>query len=360
MIRLEFPSARLAKASIVFDDGSFLALPKEYLKTQNSELLQKYYLWLLDQDRQQRVLIGTDPVGFNYVAYEELVYVGLIVIDSNKQTFNNNKKKHPDHRFHREYISRRIVNEHKLRHFEEYIPIQLVTQNLHELRGLNSKISQHVDTLMNINDETYWEERFDQANESYKKIYVASRMIKFILDNTKLFNPDFFEKLKMNYDRQFVLHRCVSKIVKIYRNNFKKDRTDVVFTARSNKQLKGDKEYFEIIVKILVENAIKYSLEAKRIPPKIDIAEKGNNVTVEVQSYGHLIPDEEEKNLFAKGFRASINSRQAEGTGMGLYNAAMLIKHFNGSLTYVKKIIVDEPSVKIGWNIFRIDLQCVA
>lgn len=360
MIRLEFPSARLLKGSVVFEEGTLVLLPKEYLKPQNSDLLQKYYLWLLNLERQQKVLVGTDPIGFNYVAYEELVYVGLIVSESHKQTFNNNKKKYPNHRFHKDYISKRIVIEHKLRHFEEYIPIQLVTQNLHELRGLNSKISQHVDSLMNINDETFWEERFDQANESYKKIYVASRMIKFILDNTKFFNPDFFEKLRMNYDRQFVLHRCVSKIVKIYRNDFKKDRTDVVFTARSSKQLKGDKEYFEIIVKILVENAIKYSLEPKRIPPKIDITEKANNVTLEVQSYGNLIPDEEEKNLFTKGFRAAINSRQAEGTGMGLFNAAMLIKHFNGTLTYYKKVIVDDTAVKIGWNIFRIEFQCVA
>ena len=54
---------------------------------------------------------------------------------------------------------------------------------------------------MHINSDEEWEEKFDNQTENIKKIYVGSRLIKFILDNIKFYQPNFFKNLKIKYDR---------------------------------------------------------------------------------------------------------------------------------------------------------------
>lgn len=352
----DFPTVTLQRGDqLVFRDGDYLKLPAEYKRVSVQQQIQQFYLDTLKKQNPREVQISVDPLGFNFVMYDFICYIGLIVGDSSRSNYNRLRKKYPEHKFQREYIYKRIISEFKLKNFEEYIPIDLVTQNLHELRGLNAKISQNIDSLMQIEDESNWEEKFDDSSETYRKIFVASRMIKFILDNTKFFIPDFLEeKLKMDYSRQFIAHRCISKIIKIYRNDFKKAKQGISFEGRSGKQLNGDKEYFEILIKILIENAIKYSIEPDRIQPKVEIKDTKDGFEISISSYGNLIPDNEEKYLFTKGFRSSVNQSSKEGTGMGLYNASVLCKHFKTALKYSKNAIHVEKEVHIGWNIFTI------
>ena len=79
----------------------------------------------------------------------------------------------------------------------KYIPVKSFTQSIHELRGLNSKISGHIERLMEFNSEEEWEKNFEDADENLKKIYVGTRLIKFLLDNIRLFNPQNISNLSI-------------------------------------------------------------------------------------------------------------------------------------------------------------------
>ena len=254
-------------------------------------------------------------------------------------------------------MKKQIQFEYDLLNFKQYVPIDIVTQNFHEMRGLNSKISGNIDKIMGITNEAEWEEKFEEQTETIKKIYVGSRLLKFILDNFKFYIPDFFENLQMKYDRFFIAHRSVSKIVKIYRNDFKTGRADIEFNGNASGKIYGEKEYFEILIKILIENALKYSEFPKRIGPKVKISEDRRFIKIEVHSYGRAIPDTEKPYLFSKGFRASINRQSQEGTGMGLYNAKQIAKHFGDDIKFSNEEVIKNDKVELAWNIFTLILD---
>jgi two-component system sensor histidine kinase ArlS len=344
----DFPNAYFTNGKIEFHEGKAVQLPSIYNKTTNHELLREFYTEVLEH-KTEEVETGIDPLGFTYFHLDYICIVGIICFKENKSNHNNLKKKFKENQFSEKLITHRLTEEHKLENNIEHIPIKVISQNLHEIRGLNAKVTSHIDAIMNLDDEELWEERFDNANENIRKIYVASRLTKFILDNTKFYDPKFFDGLELKHDRYFVIHRSVSKIIKIYRNDFKVEKTEIDFSGNSFRKLSGDKEYFEVLIKILVENAIKYS-PYKKLGPKIIISENGNEVKIETHSYGQIIPKEDHQHLFTSGFRSSVNKGKAEGTGMGLYNAKRLTEKFRGTIDYKSRKV--EGTENLGWNIF--------
>ena len=311
----------------------------------------------MSKSSSKEIETGVDPLGFTYINLDFICYIGLVTPNGQRGKYRNLGKKYPENKFYIDYLKKQIQFEYDLLNFKEYIPIDIVTQNLHEIRGLNSKIGANIDTIMRIDNEAQWEEKFDEQTQTVKKIYVGSRLIKFILDNVKFYIPDFFKNLSIKYDRNFIVHLSVSKIVKIYRNDFKVDRADIQFSGSSSGSIDGEKEYFEILVKILVENALKYSEFPKRIGPKVSISENGNYISIEVHSYGRAIPNTEQPYLFSKGFRSTANRSTREGSGMGLFNAKQLSKHFNAEISFSNKEVSKDNDIDLAWNIFTLKIN---
>jgi hypothetical protein len=356
-----YPFVKIVRNEIIFLDGRFCNLPSEYLNIRNEAILKEFYRDLLSvettKDVDKHITIGCDPLGFTYIILDFICYIGLVTNSCPRKQFNKLRKQYPENHFSIQYLKKQINFEFELLNFREFIPIEIVTQNLHEIRGLNAKISANIDSIMNIRNEEEWEKVFDQQPDAIKKIFVGSRMIKFILDNVKFYQPDFFDNLRLNYDRSFVVHRCISKVVKIYRNDFKKGKPDIEFSSNSSSKINGDKEYFEILIKILIENATKYSEYPKDIGPKVIMNDEGNHLVIKVYSYGRAIPDAETPYLFSKGFRSSVNKSNKEGTGMGLFNAQQLVKHFRGSINFECESIKTDESIHLAWNIFVIRID---
>lgn len=347
-----YPYADISNSIVTFHDGNLLKLPQEYLKEKNKSIIIPFYKNLLSKNIEE-LTIGTDPIGFDYVIYQNICNVGVIIGNSTSAIVNNNKKKYSHHKFEKGYFIGRVKEDKRIQNFEEYIPIEIATQNIHELRNLNSKISSSVDAILDYSSDNEWEIKFDNADDNIKKIYVSSRLTKFILDNIKFYMPDYLDNLKPNTERKFSIHKSANKIAKIYSNDFKKKKINVTLEGSTYKQLYGEKELFEIILMLLTENAIKYSRDASAIQPRIQIKEIGQIVEVTISSYGSLIPDEDIPKLFTKGYRSSVHKNYKDGTGMGLHNAFKLIKLFNGELSYTKQPVA-QSDLTIGWNTFKI------
>lgn len=342
-----YPCVKKIGESVVFDSGSLLQIPKEYLKKDNIKKLNEFYLSLDFETNEPN--LGIDPLLFNYITYRGICFVGLVIELPHKSIVNNNKKKYPQNVFDKRYILEKVVEEQKMYDLEEYLPTKFVSQNLHELRNLNSKIVSRVDAIINAESDAEWEKIFDNADENIKKIYVASRLTRFILDNFKLCSPNYIEEWDINDGSSFVIHRSVSKIVKIYQNDFKKRKGNITLTGQSYCQMGGNKEAFEIILMLLIENAIKYSNDINSLPPKIEIIEEKNKLKIVIQSFGKTIPEEDIPHIFNRGYRSSAHSNQT-GSGMGLYNAKKLLEKFNSTLQYSKRLVNNN----LGWNTFTI------
>lgn len=347
---LDFPSALRVGKKVEFKDGKIIKLPTIYCNGKLQKELTAFYLEILSKE-YETVVVNIDPAGLNYVAYRNFVYVGLLIAGSKSNSMGKFRKIYPLNIFSYEYIVKRICAEKQLYSYEEFIPIKSVVQSFHEIRNLNSKISSNIDELIGANIESEWEQHFDNANENVKKIYVASRLLKFILDNISFLTPTYFENLKLNEGRSFVIHRSVSKIVKIFKEDFKKKKGLIEFRGQSYCKLVGDKELFEVILMLLLENAIKYSSDVSSIAPKVQIEETVNTVCITIASFGLIVPESEKEQLFLRGFRSTVNKNNTNGTGMGLYNAQKIANLFGAEIKYHG---VPIEAGQIGWNRFTI------
>ena len=353
-MRSNYPHAVLTDGELTFYNGSALVIPAEYEKQRNRQLLDEFYRDLLSKNSEE-LIVGTDPLGFDYIMYQNLCNVGLLMGLSSSHEANNNRKKYPNHKFSRDYIKFRVTEDKTIQNYEKYLPVEAVTQNVHELRNLNFKISSSIDEILDSVSDEDWEGKFDNADDNIKKIYVSSRLIKFILDNIKFYMPNYVDGLKPTTDRQFSIHKSVNKIVKIYSNDFKKKKATIDLDGNTMRLLQGDKELFEIVLMLLMENSIKYSRDPYRIHPRVKISQDKNNglTKISIQSFGKLIPDDETQKLFTRGFRSSVHNTGQDGTGMGLHNAGKIVKLYNGELRY-SKLASSQEDKSTGWNYFDI------
>lgn len=351
MVPLDFPHIEIINKKIHFVDGIIVKLPKEFKKIEFNKELVDFYGNIL-KGNIINTITGTDPLGFDYVVINNFCYVGLIFLSKIKSKHKDLKKKYPSNTFEKELIVSLLEKERKIACFEEVVPIQFVTSNIHEIRNLNAKISGYVDNMLFDNSQEDWDTAFDNADENIKKIFVGSRLIKFILDNVRFYRPNAIEELPINKNNSFVIHKSLKKMTKILSHDFKKSKIEIELKGKCHKTIYGSKEYFELVLMLLLENAIKYSKDSSTFKPYVEIKETNGTVLIDFYSWGDVIPENERQKLFSSGFRSSVHKNTREGLGMGLHHASKLLNHYNCTIKYTTK---KQNIETYGWNIFTIE-----
>jgi len=93
----------------------------------------------------------------------------------------------------------------------------------------------------------------------------------------------------------------------------------------------ADKSGLTAIVQNLLENAVKYSPEGA--PIELSGEQKDGKLLLRVADQGRGIPDAEKKAVFEKFYRlGNEETRQATGTGLGLYIVNQVVKAHGGAI----------------------------
>jgi signal transduction histidine kinase len=96
--------------------------------------------------------------------------------------------------------------------------------------------------------------------------------------------------------------------------------------------LKSDHQLFTALVTNLIENAIKYSGESRRI--SVLLADKKSHVNLSITDEGIGITSEEKHRIFEKFYRVgNEQTRKTKGTGLGLYIVENIIKLHEGTVS---------------------------
>jgi signal transduction histidine kinase len=127
----------------------------------------------------------------------------------------------------------------------------------------------------------------------------------------------------------FDLSELVEDVVKDYAARYpRKFEEDVAPGCKIN----GDRMMLHMAVNNLLENAVKYTPEDKPITVSLHPTE--NNLLLTVADEGSGIPDSEKRKIFNKFHRiGSEESRNAKGTGLGLYLTNKIIRQHKGRIT---------------------------
>lgn len=109
----------------------------------------------------------------------------------------------------------------------------------------------------------------------------------------------------------------------------------------------ADKSGLTSVAINLLENAVKYSLEAPQI--MVQVMQHNENAVFEVADQGVGIPESEKAQIFEKFYRVgSEDTRKTKGTGLGLYIVEQIVKAHRGNIM----VMNNEPK----GTIFRIEL----
>ncbi|MDP4092477.1 MAG: ATP-binding protein [Bacillota bacterium] len=176
----------------------------------------------------------------------------------------------------------------------------------------------------------------------------------------------FLNTILQNSNRQLKLVNNLLDITRIHSGHFKNeiDNTDIIILTRSiiesikfyaeqkginllfsttfeKKVLGIDKEKYERILLNLLSNAVKYTPRGKSI--RVMVSQKTirhkRMICIEVIDEGPGIPQDKQKLIFEKfGQVDNSLSRQAEGTGIGLYLTKVLVEVMNGEIILESKV----------------------
>ncbi|MFC4182776.1 HAMP domain-containing sensor histidine kinase [Saccharococcus thermophilus] len=126
--------------------------------------------------------------------------------------------------------------------------------------------------------------------------------------------------------------QAVEQVVK----NFRVLHPDFQFTIDNSStqtaRIRMTKYHFEQLLLILLDNAVKYSQQAKQVT--ILIKEEERFVRIAVTDYGIGIPKEELEKVFLRFYRVDkARSREKGGVGLGLAIAKEIIDKYDGQIT---------------------------
>jgi len=99
----------------------------------------------------------------------------------------------------------------------------------------------------------------------------------------------------------------------------------------TNISLNGDRLLLQMAVNNLIDNAIKYSGKEEKI--EIELKKEKDEIKLLIKDEGKGIPGEEKNKIFNKFYRVgNLHTKEAKGTGLGLYLTKKIIEQHNGRI----------------------------
>lgn len=94
----------------------------------------------------------------------------------------------------------------------------------------------------------------------------------------------------------------------------------------------GDRLLLQMLANNLIDNAIKYS--PKELPVAVSLAEKNQQIFLQVKDQGKGIAADEREKIFTKFYRiGNAATKAAKGTGLGLYLSQKIAKQHNANIS---------------------------
>lgn len=158
------------------------------------------------------------------------------------------------------------------------------------------------------------------------------------VDRLTLFIDDILEANRIEHGGEGIsfdevdLHELVERVAPRVCARYKTSRDAITNEVPTGLSLRTDRTALETVVKNLLDNAVKYSDPPAQVTIRARRADR--RVRIEVQDRGIGIPRTHLKRIFDRFYRVpSVGVRKRQGTGLGLYVVASLVRTMGGTLT---------------------------
>lgn len=176
------------------------------------------------------------------------------------------------------------------------------------------------------------EEQQDKREKHIKRVKSSVRNLTGILND--LLSLEKLESNSVNYQPISInLETFMTEFLEEVKLLAKKDQP-INLIQKGDPNIQTDEHLLRNILNNLISNAIKYSPEGKEIDL---ITERENNMlTIKVKDRGIGIPEEDQKHMFSRFFRAG-NATAIQGTGLGLTIVKRYLMLMNGEISFTSK-----------------------
>ncbi|MBD3353375.1 MAG: transporter substrate-binding domain-containing protein [Candidatus Lokiarchaeota archaeon] len=210
---------------------------------------------------------------------------------------------------------------------------QFISTVSHELRTPITSINLSINNLLKYRDKLDREKK-DKIFEMMKKSgKVLSEMIEDLLIASRIEN----KKITLETS-EFFIKDAIEEVVLQLSPGTKSKNITIKKEINKNAEIKADYKRICQIIRILLDNAIKYSPDNTKIRIKTSAEynefydkNKENGILISVMDEGIGIPEKDLSNIFSKFHRGS-NVKNISGTGLGLNIAKSLTKLHGGEI----------------------------
>ncbi|MDD5751006.1 MAG: PAS domain-containing sensor histidine kinase [Candidatus Peribacteraceae bacterium] len=135
---------------------------------------------------------------------------------------------------------------------------------------------------------------------------------------------------------QVVLQKELEKISRLHDAHRQRNGLELSLQCPENLMARTDKQLLIEILDNLLSNALKYTPRGGKV--HICVSKVGESIRIDVADTGYGIPQEEQKRIPEKFFRASnVASPVEAGTGIGLYMVYNIVRLIGGTISFVSQ-----------------------
>lgn len=221
---------------------------------------------------------------------------------------------------------------------------ELITNIAHDLRTPLTSIIGYLELLSGDTQLT------PEVQKKYIGIaYVKTKRLEKLIEDLFGFTKLNYGKISMNVSRVDVVKLLSQLLEEFYPSFADKNLSYELQSNVSAQTIIADGNLLARLFDNLINNAIKYGADGKRILVKVQAGKE--LVTVSVVNYGYVIPEEELPLIFNKFYRVE-QSRSANtgGTGLGLAIAKNIVDMHGGSIDVASDLSGTVFTVKLRIN----------
>ena len=226
---------------------------------------------------------------------------------------------------------------------------ELITNVAHDLRTPLTSIIGYLELLsgpVKLNEEM----QKKYLDITYKKSKRLQKLIEDLFGFTKL----NYGKISMKVSKVDIVKLLSQMLEEFYPNVMEKNLAYELQSNVTAKVITADGNLLARLFDNLINNAIKYGSEGKKIIVKVDATD--TVVTVSVTNFGYVIPKEELPLLFEKFYRVEQSrSVNTGGTGLGLAIAKNIVDMHGGTIGVTSDLngTVFTVKLKVDFDINR-------
>ena len=226
---------------------------------------------------------------------------------------------------------------------------ELITNVAHDLRTPLTSIIGYLELLsgpVKLNEEM----QKKYLDITYKKSKRLQKLIEDLFGFTKL----NYGKISMKVSKVDIVKLLSQMLEEFYPNFMEKNLAYELQSNVTAKVITADGNLLARLFDNLINNAIKYGSEGKKIIVKVDATD--TVVTVSVTNFGYVIPKEELPLLFEKFYRVEQSrSVNTGGTGLGLAIAKNIVDMHGGTIGVTRDLngTVFTVNLKVDFDINR-------